>query len=194
MGLRMIRLLGSSWCYRSSSLHVDSPLQRSLCWWSFTDTLIIHTYFILAEFEVWYCKLQTEFFPSTRAKLWLPIWWKQKQMQDKRCDSHFWQVSESRKLLLAHLAHYKDNQSKVKSKCDSAVLGLKKFIPSKLEALGWRHPALTALSISQNWPAGPWPDQAFWQWNRRFPRGFAEKPSPLSIMCRIWLLWMVNVD
>ena len=89
-----------------------------------------------------------------------------------------------RKLLLAHLAHYKDNQSKVKSKCDSAVLGLKKFIPSKL----------TALSISQNWPAGPWPDPAFWQWNRRFPRGFAEKPSPLSIMCRIRLLWMVNVD
>ena len=64
MGLGMIRLLGSSWCYRSSSLHVDSPLQRSICWWSFTDTLIIHTYFILAEFEVWYCKLQTEFFPS----------------------------------------------------------------------------------------------------------------------------------
>ena len=49
MGIRMIRLLGSSWWYRSSSLHVDSPLQRSLCWWSFTDTLIIHTYFILAE-------------------------------------------------------------------------------------------------------------------------------------------------
>ena len=37
-----------------------------------------------------------------------------------------------RKFLLAHLAHYKDSPSKVKSKCDSAVLGLKKFIRSKL--------------------------------------------------------------
>ena len=37
-----------------------------------------------------------------------------------------------RMLLLAHLAHYKDSPSKVKSKCDSAVLGLKKFIRSKL--------------------------------------------------------------
>ena len=39
---------------------------------------------------------------------------------------------KKRKLLLAHLAHYKDSPSKVKSKCDSAVLGLKKFIRSKL--------------------------------------------------------------
>ena len=37
-----------------------------------------------------------------------------------------------RKLLLAHLEHYKDSPSKVKSKCDSAVLGLKKLILSKL--------------------------------------------------------------
>ena len=33
-----------------------------------------------------------------------------------------------KKLLLVHLAHYKDSPSKVKSKCESAVLGLKKFI------------------------------------------------------------------
>ena len=39
---------------------------------------------------------------------------------------------KKRKLLLAHLAHYKDSPSKVKSKCDSAVLDLKKFIRSRL--------------------------------------------------------------
>ena len=49
-----------------------------------------------------------------------------------------------------------------------------------------------ALSKSQNWPAGPWPDQTFWQWNRLFPRGFAEKTSPLSIIFRVWLIWMVS--
>ena len=35
-----------------------------------------------------------------------------------------------------------------------------------------------ALSNSQNWPARPWPDQTFWQWNRLFSRGFTEKQSP----------------
>ena len=33
---------------------------------------------------------------------------------------------------MAHLEHYKDSPSKVKSKCDSAVLGFKKLILSKL--------------------------------------------------------------
>ena len=41
---------------------------------------------------------------------------------------------------------------------------------------------LRVLSKSQNWLAGPWLDQTFWQWKRLFPRGFAEKPSPLWII------------
>ena len=41
---------------------------------------------------------------------------------------------------------------------------------------------LSALSKSQNWPAGLWLDQSFWQWNRLFSRVFAEKPSPLCIL------------
>ena len=53
---------------------------------------------------------------------------------------------------------------------------------------------LRALSKSQNWPARPWPNQTFWQWNMLFPRGFAEKPSPLCIIVRIWLIWMVSFD
>ena len=53
---------------------------------------------------------------------------------------------------------------------------------------------LRALSKSQNWPARPWPNQTFWQWNMLFPRGFAEKPSPLCIIFRIWLIWMVSFD
>ena len=42
--------------------------------------------------------------------------------------------------------------------------------------------SLRVLSTSQNWPAGPWPDQSFCKWNRLFPRVFAEKqkPSPNS--------------
>ena len=53
---------------------------------------------------------------------------------------------------------------------------------------------LGALSKSQNWPAGPWPDRTFWRWNRLFLRGLAEKPSPLCIIFWIWLIWMVSFD
>ena len=50
---------------------------------------------------------------------------------------------------------------------------------------------LRALSKSQNWPAGLWSHQTFWQWNRLFPRGFAEKPSLLCIIFRIWqMVWL----
>ena len=38
------------------------------------------------------------------------------------------------------------------------------------------------------------PDQTFWQRNRIFSRGFAEKPSPLCIIFRIWLIWMVSFN
>ena len=42
--------------------------------------------------------------------------------------------------------------------------------------------------------AGQWLGQKFWQWNRLFPRGFAEKPSPLYIIFRFWRIWMVRFD
>ena len=54
--------------------------------------------------------------------------------------------------------------------------------------------SIRALSKSQNWPAEPWSDPTFWQWNRLFPRGFVEKPSPLCIIFRIWQIWMVSFD
>ena len=66
---------------------------------------------------------------------------------------------------------------------------LRRLIPHPFPLL--EH-TLRALSNSQNWPARPWPDQTFWQWNRFFPRGFAEKPSPLCIMFRIWLIRRVS--
>ena len=47
--------------------------------------------------------------------------------------------------------------------------------------------ALKALSQSQNWLAGPWPDWSFWQWNRLLPRVFAKKPFPSSMLFRISL-------
>ena len=53
---------------------------------------------------------------------------------------------------------------------------------------------LRALSKSQNSLAGSWSDQTFWQWNRLFPRRFAEKPSPLCIIFRIWHIWMVSFN
>ena len=54
--------------------------------------------------------------------------------------------------------------------------------------------ALRVHSKSQNWPAGPWPDQSFRQWNRLFPRVLAENPSPWCIVFRIWLFWLDNFD
>ena len=48
-----------------------------------------------------------------------------------------------------------------------------------------------ALSICQNWPAVPLPDQSFWQWNRLFQSVFDEKPFPSCTLCRIWLVWWV---
>ena len=39
---------------------------------------------------------------------------------------------------------------------------------------------LRALSKSQNWPAGPWPDQSFWRWNRLFATVFLLKNHLLS--------------
>ena len=47
-----------------------------------------------------------------------------------------------------------------------------------------------ALSICQNWPAGPLSDQSVWKWNRLFPRVFAAKLSPSCILFKIWLLWL----
>ena len=49
---------------------------------------------------------------------------------------------------------------------------------------------LRVLSKSQNWPARLWLDKSFWQSNGLFPRVFAEKASPLSILFRIWLMWL----
>ena len=69
---------------------------------------------------------------------------------------------------------------------------------------------LRALSKSQNWPAGPWSEQSFWQSILRlFPRVFAEKPSPSNLVPRvlsypslrtrlisfsIWLMWLDSFD
>ena len=53
---------------------------------------------------------------------------------------------------------------------------------------------LGALSKSQSWPAGPWSDQTFWQWNRLLLWDFTEKPSPLCVKFRIWRIWMVSFD
>ena len=97
----------------------------------FDNTYILY----VSRVEVWYCKLQTEFFhrfmrPSREA---LASYLVEPETNARQA---MWQLFLSgvkkRKLLLAHLAHYKDSPSKVKSKCDSAVLGLKKFIRSKL--------------------------------------------------------------
>ena len=43
---------------------------------------------------------------------------------------------------------------------------------------------LRALSKSQHWPAGPQPDQSFWQWKMRV---FVGTPSPSYMLFRIWL-------
>ena len=51
-----------------------------------------------------------------------------------------------------------------------------------------------ALSICQNWPAGPLPDQSVWKWKRLFPRVFAEKPSPSCVLFRNWLTWLESFD
>ena len=53
---------------------------------------------------------------------------------------------------------------------------------------------LWALSICQNWPAGPLPDQSVWKWKRLFPRVFAEKPSLSCILFRNWLTWRESFD
>ena len=53
---------------------------------------------------------------------------------------------------------------------------------------------LWALSICQNWPAGPLPDQSVWKWKRLFPRVFAEKPSLSCILFRNWLTWLESFD
>ena len=50
---------------------------------------------------------------------------------------------------------------------------------------------LRALSQSQNWPAGPWPDQSFWQKNKLFTRVFAENHL---LTIRIWLIWLDSLD
>ena len=34
----------------------------------------------------------------------------------------------------------------------------------------------------------------FWQWNRLFPRVFAEKPSLSCVVFRIWLIWLDSFD
>ena len=53
---------------------------------------------------------------------------------------------------------------------------------------------LRALSKSQNWQAGPWLDQTFWQRNRLFPWSLTEKPSPLCIIFWIdWSGWLVFI-
>ena len=53
---------------------------------------------------------------------------------------------------------------------------------------------LRALSICQNWPAGPLLYQSVWKWSRRFPRVFAEKPYPSCILFRIGLIWLEGFE
>ena len=97
----------------------------------FDNTYILY----VSRVEVWYCKLQTEFFhrfmrPWCEA---LASYLVEPETNARQAMGQlFLSGVKKRKLLLAHLAHYKDSPSKVKSKCDSAVLGLKKFIRSKL--------------------------------------------------------------
>ena len=53
---------------------------------------------------------------------------------------------------------------------------------------------LRALSIWQNWPAGPLPDQSVSEWNRLFPRVFAEKPLlPVHYLGFDWSGWIVLI-
>ena len=57
--------------------------------------------------------------------------------------------------------------------------------------IGW---SLRVLFKSRNWPAVPWLEQSFWQWNRLFPRDFAEKSSPSCMLLWIWLIWPDSFD
>ena len=77
------------------------------------------------------------------------------------------------------------------------VLKLVKLVPpfKGQQTLLPRIVHLRALSICQNWPAGPWPDQSVWKWYRLFPSGFAKKnSSPSCILFRIWLIWLDSFD
>ena len=56
------------------------------------------------------------------------------------------------------------------------------------------HYCLRALSICQNWPAGPLPEQSVWKWNRLFLRVFLENPSFSCILFRIWPIWLDSFD
>ena len=48
---------------------------------------------------------------------------------------------------------------------------------------------LRALSKGQNWPAGPWLDKTYWQWNRLYP-----SPSRIILYLRFdWPGWLVLI-
>ena len=53
---------------------------------------------------------------------------------------------------------------------------------------------LGALSKSQNWSAGSWPNQSFCQRNKLYPRDFAGKAFPSCIPFRILLIWLDSFD
>ena len=51
-----------------------------------------------------------------------------------------------------------------------------------------------ALSKSQNWSAGPWPNQSFCPRNELNPRDFAGKTSPSRIPFRMLRTWLDSFD
>ena len=53
---------------------------------------------------------------------------------------------------------------------------------------------LGALSKSQNWSAGSWPNQSFCERNKLYPRDFAGKAFPSCIQFRILLIWLDSFD
>ena len=53
---------------------------------------------------------------------------------------------------------------------------------------------LGALSKSQNWSAGSWPNQSFCERNKLYPRGFAGKAFPSCILFRVLLIWLDSFD
>ena len=53
---------------------------------------------------------------------------------------------------------------------------------------------LGALSKSQNWSAGSWPNQSFCERNKLYPRDFAGKAFPSCIPFRVLLIWLDSFD
>ena len=77
----------------------------------------------------------------------------------------------------------------------SRRLGLYNYLSLHICPLwGYAWLDMTYASKIQNWPAGPWPDRSFWQWNTLFPRVLDEKRFPSCILFRIWLIWLDSFD